>query len=163
MNCCKTTTNSAPRCFTPLVAICDTTGYLSLDLGLCDPCNAPPAALALMQGGCKEYEVVCEDPDPIPACGSCPPRPNPYGNLRVVEKPKLTVVYPLHEVNAKGEAVFVLDDELKKLGYGRLSGVLLYGDPTNWTLGVRFDVDYLSTVSTINSISTEARYAPEVC
>ena len=148
------------RCHTPLIEICDTTTQIKLDLGSCGVCTAKPAALILQKSGCVEYETVCDPPVKTPCCGVIDNRPAYWGNKRTVEKPKPSVIYPLHEIDPQGMSVFVLDSKLKELGYGRYRASVVITDkpikdmsftPT----GVEFDIEYMGHSMGLNSISVE--------
>lgn len=139
------------RCHTPLIAICDTTTQIKLDLLSCGICATTPSALLLRKGGCTEWETVC-DPPRTDCCGVVDARPVFYGAKRAVPKPKPSIIYPLLEVNPEGLSVFALDGKLKELGYGRYHGIILLADtlPTHrppeeadyTPTDIRFDVDF---------------------
>lgn len=115
------------RCHIPLIEICDSTGQIKLDLSSCGVCAETPAALLLRKGGCAEWMTICEPPR-TECCGVVDNRPVYWGSKRAVEKPKPSVIYPLHEIDPEGMSVFVLDDKLKELGYGRYHAVVLLAD-----------------------------------
>lgn len=152
------------RCVTPLIEICDTTSRIKLDLSACGVCEASPAALLLREKGCDEYETICE-PVPQVCCGV--PMTNPPMRRVQVLKPKNAVIYPLHEIDTDGQSVFILDNKLKTLRYGRLEAVVLLvalqksepmykvGDMWFKESAVRFDVEYKENRMQLKSISTE--------
>lgn len=158
LNCCVNE-NSHSRCRVPLIEICDSANRIKLDLGACGVCSVAPVALLIERTGCPEYEVICETPDPAPCCGVLTDYPNDYYSRRVVEIPKRSVTYPLHEIDANGLSVFVLDDKLKLLGYGRLHATILLDDIVDTFLKPRykrtdlvFDIDYVEYKASIGSI-----------
>lgn len=165
MKSCGNFNGVGSRCHTPLIEICDNTSQIKLDLGSCGLCSETPAVLLLRKGGCREWETVCEPPRSDTCCGVIDNRPVYWGSKQVIEKPKPSIIYPLHEIDPQGMSVFVLDDKLKKLGYGRYhaSILLVDGDTTIPTLGVNyretgitFDVDYIEYELGINYITTES-------
>lgn len=152
-NCCVGNKNYLSWCHKPLIEVCDTTSQINLDLVSCEPCSKHEVYLMLEKAGCPEYEVVCE-PRPQPCCGVIDARPMTWGQKRVIEKPRARVFYPLHEINSKGLSVFVLDEKIKELGYGRVKGeiLLVYEPlPTNREFeitdfvrtGIEIYIDYL--------------------
>lgn len=152
------------RCHVPLITICDTTTEIKLDLGSCGICATTPAALLLRKGGCAEYETVCTPPK-NPCCGVIDNRPVYWGSKRSVEKPKPSIIYPLHEIDPQGMSVFVLDTKLKELGYGRWHATVLLLDEAQipaqrplqekdyFATGITFDIDYVSYILGFNSIN----------
>lgn len=166
---CNPFTDGRPRCRVPLIEICPATSQIRLDLSLCDPCSPSTLALLIRKGGCAERVLVCEQPELVP-CGCCPqlpPRP------RWVEVPRPFVIYPLHEVDCNGLAVFVLDEAMETLGAGRLEAVVLLAvDDTSpaaryeadgvWygETDVRLDVDYRPYALTLAGADT-LNYAAE--
>lgn len=140
------------RCHTPLIEICDTTSQIKLDLGKCDPCSVKPTALLIKQGGCVEYETICEEVDTQVCCGVIDNRPYSRIIKKSVPKPKPSVLYPLHEVDPQGMSVFVLDGKLKQLGYGRYNAVVMID---GYETELRFDVDYVCGRVGISAIETE--------
>lgn len=146
---CATNSNSLKRCFTPLIPLCDSHTEIKLNLGLCDPCGVRPTTLKIAPQVCsqEEFEYTCDD-EPIQT-GCCPTSQliarREQKKLTPIAKP--FVIYPLHEINNEGLAVFVLDDSLKQLGYGRLNAVILVdGQETN----IKFDIDYRNVISLHN-------------
>lgn len=164
LNSCNS--SSMTRCHVPLIEICDNTSQIKLDLGACGVCATTPAALLLRKGGCVEWETVCAPPR-MECCGVVDARPVYFGSKRAVEKPKPTIIYPLHEIDPTGLSVFVLDGKLKELGYGRYHAVVLIADdgmlPANRPVqetdyavtDLVFDVDYVSSKARIHAITTE--------
>lgn len=160
--------NVIRRCHTPLIEVCDTTTQIKLDLSSCGVCMAKPAALLLRKGGCVEYEVECVPPPPQPCCGVIDARPTYWGSKRAVEKPKPSVLYPLHEIDPEGMSVFVLDGKLKTLGYGRWHAQVLLLDkdntPSNRPLQLAdyvatdlvFDIDFIPYKMGLGAIKTES-------
>lgn len=165
---CKTNTRGS-RCFTPLIEICPSTSQILLDLDSCGGCPAIPALL-LRRGGCVEQELVCEPPPEPQVCGCCPTltkRP------RWVTKTQPSVIYPLHDIDCNGMYVFVLDDKLMELGFGRLEATILVEDDGTYpaeryhtseknyaVTPIRFDVDYLPYQMPLRGITT-ASLAPQ--
>lgn len=134
------------RCHVPLISICDNTSQIKLHLGACGICAGTPAALWLRKGGCTEWETVCTTPRQSPCCGVVDNRPVYWGSKSVVEKPKPSIIYPLHEIDTQGMSVFVLDDKLKELGYGRYRAtVMLAVNKSKVSQGTSVDVDYEAT------------------
>lgn len=149
--------SSISRCHVPLIEICDSTSQIKLDLGSCRPCTATQTALLLVKGGCTEWEVVCDQQPTMPCCGVVDARPKLF-NKRLVEKPKPSVIYPIHEIDSHGMSVFVLDGKLKELGYGRYKAKILvqdYQDGEYRDTGLEFDVDYIENNISIINITTE--------
>ena len=170
MPCCRVSSRLLPRCHRPLIRLCRADRQLRLDLNDCGPCGTAPAALLLQRGGCPEYEERCEIPT-VP-CGCVTFQWPPV--LRRVEKPRPSVVYPLHEIDPEGLAVFVFDDKLWELGPGRYEAtVLLLADDeparrlqdTVYRLSdVRFDVDLVKEAMPLHAIHTARAYhLPEDC
>lgn len=138
------------RCHTPLIEICDRVSQIKLDLGSCDLCAAQATALLLRKAGCVEYETVCEEVPSEVCCGVVDNRPHSRIIKRTVAKPKPSVSYPLHEIDSQGLSVFVLDDKLKTLGYGRYQAVLMLdGCETD----IVFDVDYVCGYANLGAIT----------
>lgn len=139
-------------CHIPLISICDRTTQIKLNLSSCSACDGEAAALVLSKAGCDEYETVCAPP-PNTCCGVIDNRYK-FSMPRSVLKPKPTVIYPLHEVDTEGYSVFVLDNNLKKLGYGRYNAKVVVMSKQGTSLpalsddlyytdtGVKFDIDY---------------------
>lgn len=154
-NCCGSN-KSMGRCFTPLIEICDRTSQIKLDLGSCGICPLTPAALLLQKAGCPEWETVCEPPTDQSCCGLVDNRPVYWGSKYAVEKPKPSVLYPLHEIDPEGLSVFVLDDKLKQLGYGRYNAQILIGAPEQYEYtSLVFDVEYGAFMGDIGAITVE--------
>ena len=165
---CNNNRNHIRRCHVPLIEICDSTSQIKLDLGSCGGCSTTPAALLLRKGGCTEWETVCEPPRSSPCCGVVDARPTYWGSKRAVEKPKPSIIYPLHEIDPQGMSVFVLDGKLRELGYGRYHAVVLLAD--NGTLPadrpvqetdyrateIVFDIDYVEYKLGLGAIATES-------
>lgn len=168
---CKKSASPMTRCNTPLIQICDTTTQIKLDLGSCGVCATKPAALLLRKGGCTEWETVCEPPRDNPCCGVIDNRPVYWGSKRAVEKPKPSIIYPLHEIDPTGLSVFVLDGKLKELGYGRWHAIVLLADDGTlpsyrpaeemdyMATDITFDIDYVHNVLGLQSISVSTMQA----
>lgn len=165
---CNNNRNHIRRCHVPLIEICDSTSQIKLDLGSCGGCSTTPAALLLRKGGCTEWETVCEPPRSNPCCGVVDARPTYWGSKRAVEKPKPSIIYPLHEIDQQGMSVFVLDGKLRELGYGRYHAVVLLADdgtlpadrPVQETdyiaTEIVFDIDYVEHKLGLGAIATES-------
>lgn len=165
---CDSNRNRISRCHVPLIEICDSTSQIKLDLGSCGGCATTPAALLLRKGGCTEWETVCEPPRSNPCCGVVDARPTYWGSKRAVEKPKPSIIYPLHEIDPQGMSVFVLDSKLRELGYGRYHVVVLLADdgtlpadhPVQETdyraTEIVFDIDYVEYKLGLGTIATES-------
>lgn len=153
---CSGISRGMQRCHVPLIEICDATSQLKLDLGSCDACQHGDTALLLRKGGCPEWETVCDPLPSTPCCGAG--ASTTYGHRRVVEKPKPSIIYPLHEVDAAGMSVYVLDGKLNKLGYGRYNAFILLVDNVNnggdtySHTGIAFDIDYVKSKINLGGI-----------
>lgn len=157
---CNRHNNVMGRCHTPLISICDSTSQIKLDLGACGLCSPTPTSLVLQKGGCTEWETVCEPPRKDPCCGVVDNRPIYWGSKRAVEKPKPTIIYPLHEIDPQGMSVFVLDGKLKQLGYGRWHAtVFVDNQPTD----IVFDIDYQAYIPSLQGIETATLSPMGVC
>ena len=136
------------KCRKPLIMLCDEASRLVLNVASCAPCSIEPNRLILTKGSCPEYEEVCEVVEDEPPCG-CPPTGYSYHVTRVQEVQKPQVVYPLHEVDDDGNAVFVLDNKLATLGPGRYNAVVEFG-----TCGrFEFDVQYACANMQVRGVS----------
>lgn len=136
------------KCLTPLIPLTDCDGRLAINLGTCT-CSPTATELILIKAGCTEYDEVVEvgTCDHSFGCGcSCVPTVK----IKQVERPKMSITYPLHEFDCDGNAVFVIDGKLKTLGYGRYNAIVQTdcGD-------VKFDVDYTCGTPSILGIMTE--------
>ena len=135
------------RCRKPLILLCDGASRLVLNTFGCRPCSVEPNRLILTKGGCPEYEEVGEVVEEEPPCG-CPPSGYSYHVVHVQEVQKSKVIYPLHEVDDDGNAVFVLDNKLALLGPGRYNAVVEFG-----TCGrFEFDVQYACANMSVQGI-----------
>lgn len=138
------------KCFTPLIPLTDCDGRLSLDLGNCN-CSSEVTHLVITQGGCTEYEEKIHFKTCEPrgwGCGSAI-----YPPTLVVEDvpiPKASIIYPFHDTDCNGNAVFVLDGKLKKLGYGRYHAEVIH----DGNCISQFDIDYYRNTGHINAVST---------
>ena len=138
------------RCHKPLAVITDCDGRFFVQLDDCSSCTKPPTELVIMQGGCVEYEQKVEYTKCQPrSFGCCTPQVCSAPQVKLVEKPRATLVYPLHEVDDDNRAVFVLDGKLKALGYGRYTTQINFDDCPPY----EFDIDYTCGVS-IGAITT---------
>lgn len=165
---CNSNRNHIRRCHVPLIEICDSTSQIKLDLGSCGGCSTTPTALLLRKGGCTEWETVCEPPRSSPCCGVVDARPTYWGSKRAVEKPKPSIIYPLHEIDPQGMSVFVLDGKLRELGYGRYHAVVLLADDSTLPAAhpaqetdyratdIVFDIDYVEYKLGLGAIATES-------
>lgn len=163
---CSSFNSPLSRCHVPLIEICDSTTQIKLDLGSCGICATTPTALLLKKGGCIEWETICETPKNT-CCGVIDNRPPFFGSKRAVEKPKPSIIYPLHEIDPQGLSVFALDGKLKELGYGRWHGTILltydHKMPNKLPISetdfipteIIFDVDYVQYKLGVQSIAIE--------
>lgn len=143
---------SMNRCRKPLIHLCDGVSRLVINLSGCTPCSVEPNRLIITQSGCPVYEEVCEEIEVDTPCG-CPPNGHTRSYVQHVrEVPKSKVIYPLHEIDENGNAVFVIDNKLTKLGYGRYTAMVEFG-----TCGCyEFDIEY--TCGNTKPISVDAVY-----
>ena len=126
------------RCRKPLIQLCDGASRLVINLGACAPCSVEPNRLILTQGGCPVYEEICEPAEASVTCG-CPPNGHTVAPvIRVREVPKKRLIYPLHQIDEDGNAVFILDNKLSMLDYGRVEAAVEFG--TNGCY--EFDIEY---------------------
>lgn len=159
MNCCNNT--DATRCKRPLIELCDNTSVIKLDLVACNPCERNASQLLLRKCVPDEFEIVCLDAEDVePCCGVIDHRLSARKLKGIAAKPKPSVLYPLHEIDAAGKSVFVLDDKLKELGYGRYEAfVFVEGCDTP----LEFDVEYQCGRSGIVAIETVGLLPEERC
>ena len=116
------------RCRRPLLTICGDVSRIQVAMGQCKSCPPSAVSLHIEQAVCDVMEESCEDVDVVvgQVCGE----PVRVSCNRRVQRPaqKQAVTYPLHEVNARNEAVFILDKKFSDMGYGRYTGTISFGD-----------------------------------
>ena len=129
---------SISRCRKPLLSLCGDVSRITIALGECPPCPPEVISLRIEQDGCPEYRDVCVEEVITLRCFCDTVVEDTVTKIVREEIPKRGVTYPLHEIDPKGNAVFVLDSKLKELGTGRYSGIVDLGDCGCYT----FDLDY---------------------
>lgn len=141
------------RCFKPLITLTDCDGRFTLHLNDCY-CNAPNIVMELIRDGCAEYEEIVE----LKECnnysfGCFTLKCSPQVTITYKEKPRPKLVYPLHEIDCDGRAVFVFDNKLALLGHGRYTAYIKQQDREL----ACFDIDYVPSRLQVGDITTEQR------
>lgn len=115
-------------CRRPLLNICGDVSRITIALGQCRNCPPETVSLRIEQAGCAVIEQYCEEVATTVGCFCGDPVVFTDTRLSQRVVPKVGVVYPLHETNADGEAVFVLDGKFSAMGPGRYVGIVSFGD-----------------------------------
>lgn len=138
------------RCRRPLLTLCGDVSRIAIAMAQCRNCAPAVVSLRIEKVTCGEMVESCSD-EPVTVgsvCGqpvqiSCP--------RRVLEPaPRQGVTYPLHEVNQRGEAVFILDSKFSAMGFGRYTATVDFGDCGSKCIDVDYtcgDIDVLGVSS----------------
>lgn len=137
------------RCRTPLITLCSDASRIRVQMSECGECSPDATALRITQGGCPKYEEVCVEVTPRYGCGT----PNMPAQQQIItrELPRVTLTYPLHEVDSDGFATFVLDNKLMELGYGRYNAQVL----TDGCAPITFDIDLVCGRGSLRAVAID--------
>lgn len=116
------------RCRRPLLNLCGDVSRINIAMGRCRSCAPEAVSLRIEQAGCEEIEQYCAEV--TTAIGCFCGDPVEFTDTRVLQRvvPKVGVTFPLHEMNSRGEAVFVIDNKFHAMGPGRYVGIVSFGD-----------------------------------
>lgn len=125
------------RCRTPLISLCSDAARIRVQAAECGGCAPDTVSLRITQAGCAKYEEVCVEVEQRYGCGT----PNMPLQQQIImrELPRASLTYPLHEVDADGFAIFVLDSKLSQLGLGRYNAALV----SDGCKPYHFDIDLI--------------------
>lgn len=110
-------------CRRPLITLCEGVNKISIAMGQCRGCPTTRLTLRIESAGCDKYIRRCErvKRTAMWSCGE----PVEFTDTRIVTEvvPRQVVVYEVHEVDAAGNAIFILDNKFTDMGPGRYTAV----------------------------------------
>lgn len=137
------------KCRRPLLSICGDVSRIVIAMGKCRSCSPGAVSLRIEQALCGKMVESCKDVDVVvgQVCGE--PVTVPCTRRVLEQVPSQGVTYPLHEINAKGEAVFIIDSKFSAMGFGRYTGTVSFGDCGSTCI----DIDYTCGATQISRVS----------